>query len=114
ATSGAASLSKTLNFTVLPWLITSNWQLPDGSLTVPYSFTVGAAGGSPTFALESGTLPPGLTIGANGLISGTPTAAGTYNFNLRATVGSATQSWHGQTLVSALRITTASALPNAA
>jgi hypothetical protein len=112
-TSGAQSLSKTLKFTVFPWTIASNWQLPDGSLGVPYSYTVAGAGATPTFALESGALPPGLSLAAGGTIGGTPTAAGTYDFNLQATVGSASQSWHGQIMISPLRITTAPALPNA-
>lgn len=50
-----------------------------------------AAQGTPTppsvvWALDSGTLPPGLTLGLDGRLSGTPTAAGTYTFVIRATV----------------------------
>ncbi len=38
-----------------------------------------------TFTVVSGTLPPGMTLnGSTGLISGTPTTAGTYNFTVRA------------------------------
>lgn len=37
------------------------------------------------FEVASGDLPPGITLnGSSGLISGTPTAAGTYNFAIRA------------------------------
>jgi hypothetical protein len=41
---------------------------------------------APTVALgaRSGALPPGLTLANDGTISGTPTTAGTYTFNLRA------------------------------
>lgn len=40
--------------------------------------------GSLNFAIQSGALPPGLSLnGSNGLLTGTPTAAGSYN----ATVG---------------------------
>jgi len=38
-----------------------------------------------TFAVVSGTLPPGMTLNpSTGLISGTPTTPGTYNFTVRA------------------------------
>lgn len=38
-----------------------------------------------TFSVVSGTLPPGMSLNAStGLISGTPSAAGTYNFTIRA------------------------------
>lgn len=39
-----------------------------------------------TWALESGTLPPGLGLGADGRLTGTPTAAGTFTFTIRATI----------------------------
>ena len=53
------------------------------SLGVPYSAVISVSGGvAPyTFALVSGSLPPGMSLNAKtGSISGTPTAAGTYNF----------------------------------
>lgn len=46
----------------------------------------------PTATVVGGSMPPGLALSATGLISGTPTAAGTFNFTVRAsnTVGAAT------------------------
>lgn len=46
-----------------------------------------ATGGTPpyTFAITGGSLPPGLTMSAAGLISGTPTAAGTFTFTVTVT-----------------------------
>ena len=47
-----------------------------------------AGGGTPpyTFALFSGTLPPGLTLNTlTGELSGTPTASGTYAYTVRVT-----------------------------
>jgi hypothetical protein len=39
--------------------------------------------GALSFSLASGALPNGLTLSAGGLISGTPTAVGTYNFSVQ-------------------------------
>jgi hypothetical protein len=62
-------------------------SLPDGVVGVDYSATIEAAGGLPgyTFAVTSGSLPPGLTLGATGSISGTPTATGSYGFSVQVT-----------------------------
>ena len=52
-----------------------------------YTSAATASGGVPpyTFSL-SGTLPPGLALNdSSGSITGTPTASGAFNFNLRAT-----------------------------
>ena len=37
---------------------------------------------SPAFAVTAGSLPPGLTLAANGQLSGTPTAGGNFNFTV--------------------------------
>ena len=61
--------------------------LPDAMVGVPYSINVGQgisqipAGGQ--FEVSAGaSLPPGLTVSASGLLSGTPTQAGNYSFSL--------------------------------
>ena len=61
--------------------------LTPGQLTVPYSLQFTATGGTPTWAVSSGALPAGLTLSSTGLLSGTPTAAGDYNFKVTATAG---------------------------
>ena len=45
----------------------------------------GGAGGTYTWALSAGALPRGVTFGPDGVISGTPRAAGTYRFTVTAT-----------------------------
>lgn len=49
-------------------------QLDSYSVGVPYSFQLHAAGGSGQYAwkITAGTLPPGLVMDINGLITGTP------------------------------------------
>ncbi len=61
--------------------------LPNGMLGTPYSQTITASGGTGpyTFAVTSGTLPPGLTLATNGTLSGKPTSAGSFTFTVTAT-----------------------------
>ena len=89
--------------------------LPTGVATALYtSTTLGATGGiSPytwTTTPVSGSLPPGLSLSAAGMISGTPTTAGTYPFTVKVT-DSASDAATGAfsiTVNSGLTVTTAS------
>jgi outer membrane autotransporter protein len=62
-------------------------SLPALSAGTPFSQTLTSTGGlAPyTYALQSGTLPPGLTLSSGGVISGTPTQRGGYGFTVRST-----------------------------
>ncbi len=65
-----------------------NPTLPPANISAPYSQTFSATGGvAPyTFALTGGLPPLGLTFNAaTGVLSGSPTQSGTFNFNVRAT-----------------------------
>ena len=71
-----------------PAITVNPGTLPGGTIGVSYSETVSAVGGTTphTFAVTSGSLPTGLNLDSNtGLISGTPTALGTFNFDITAT-----------------------------
>ena len=62
---------------------------PAGIVTNPYpGFSFGvASGGSPpfTWSVTVGAVPPGLALGADGSLTGTPTAAGSFAFTVTAT-----------------------------
>lgn len=66
-------------------VIYTDSQLPSGSLGIHYSDQLmGAATGTPNlYSVVVGSLPPGLSMNATGLISGTPTTAGQFAFTVR-------------------------------
>ena len=72
-------ISSKLTITTLP-------PLANGAVGTPYNLTF-TADGSPPFAWKviSGGLPAGLTLSATGVLSGTPTAAGTSQFTIQVT-----------------------------
>jgi len=85
--------SQAYTFTVAaPAITLSPGTLPTSAVGVAYSQTIAASEGQPatfTYSVSSGGLPTGLSLDANsGVMSGTPTAAGTYNFTITATDGS--------------------------
>ena len=61
--------------------------VPNGTVAVAYSQSLTASGGTApySFAVTAGALPPGLTLSNGGLLSGTPTAGGTFNYVVTAT-----------------------------
>jgi len=63
-------------------------SLPNGTAGSPYSQTVSATGGAGgfTFSVSSGALPAGLALsGSTGVLSGTPSSAGSSSFTIAAT-----------------------------
>jgi len=68
-------------------LAVSTTSLADGSIGTAYSQSLTATGGATpyTWAVATGSLPAGLTLSTAGVISGTPTAAGTASFTVRVT-----------------------------
>ena len=60
-------------------------------LNQPISFTFSATGDpAPTFAVGQGSLPTGLSLSDDGVLSGTPTATGAFMFSIDATNASGT------------------------
>jgi large repetitive protein len=54
----------------------------------PYSLQLAATGAGPqTWSIWAGSLPAGITLRTNGLLSGTPTAVGNFTFIVQVAVG---------------------------
>ncbi len=73
--------------------IVTTSPLTAGATLAPYAIAFEATGGTTpyTWAVVVGAVPAGLTLAANGLLSGLPTViSGVYNFTVRVTDGAAT------------------------
>src|ERR1035438_3925808 len=73
----------TAPFTITVQFVITTTVLPQGTVSLPYSFTLMASGGNPPYmwTITSGSLPAGLSLdSSSGVISGTPTSAGTSSF----------------------------------
>ncbi len=89
-TAGAQTAERQFSLTIAPPpVVISTATLPNGRVAQPYSRQLTATGGTGTYvwSLVSGTTPPGIQLSASGLLSGTPTAAGTSSFTVRASSG---------------------------
>jgi uncharacterized protein YhjY with autotransporter beta-barrel domain len=87
---GGTAATVTNNYTLTiaaPSLTLTPATVPAGTAGVAYSQAFTASGGiAPyTYAISAGALPAGLSFTAGGLLSGTPTVAGTFNFSVTAT-----------------------------
>jgi hypothetical protein len=83
-----ATISKALAITISPVLTINTTQLPTVSLNASYNQALVATGGRVpyTWSVTSGSLPNGLNLApATGVISGSATAPGTYNFGIQVT-----------------------------
>jgi len=68
-----ASVTLPLTENPAPLTITTT-NLPPATVGIPYAYTLAAVGGTKpyTWTLTSGTLPAGLSLSSDGVISGTP------------------------------------------
>ena len=71
-----------------PTLQITTSSLGKARVDTPYSATLAASGASNlSWTISGGALPAGMTLGANGVLSGTPTGAGNYSFTVRVNGG---------------------------
>src|SRR5690606_209933 len=61
--------------------------IPPAQVGTAYTQALSASGGTAPYAFEitGGSLPPGMTLDADGLIDGTPEAPGSFDFTAKAT-----------------------------
>ncbi len=83
----SAQVTATRTFTVRisdPLLITTT-ALPEGTEGLAYQAGITAAGGFPpyAFSVAQGSLPAGLSLSADGVLSGTPGASGEFSFTVQ-------------------------------
>jgi large repetitive protein len=63
-------------------VLTISGAPPSGTVAIAYATLLTSNGPAAAFVVQSGALPPGLTMNSAGAISGTPTQAGVYNFTV--------------------------------
>ena len=82
------TLPVSLQIDASPIVVSPGQTPPAGVHGTPYSFTFAATGGNLplSWTITAGTLPPGLTLGANGSLTGTPTKASSTPFAFTVTV----------------------------
>ena len=79
------SATKGFSLTAMPLVTINNPSPLPPAMLGPFTQAFNASGGTPpyTWSLASGPLPPGLTLSATGVLAGTTTAAGTWNFTIQ-------------------------------
>lgn len=110
------TFSGTINITPSVLTITTT-SLVNGVVGTAYSAPVASVGGNGaiTWSLTIATLPGGLNLGSSGMISGSPTTAGTSTFSVTATDSSSPPETATQSLsitINPLLAITAASLPN--
>jgi uncharacterized repeat protein (TIGR03803 family) len=76
------------------------FEVPALTAGTSFTQTISATGGTGalTFSAPAASLPPGLTLSTSGILSGTPTTAGIYNFIVTATDTVGANAGHGYSI----------------
>ncbi len=86
--SNPGAVTMTVNFNILSPVVVAG-TFPQGTAGRPFPATnLSASGGSGsgyTYVISGGNLPAGLNLASSGAITGTSSAAGTFNFTIQAT-----------------------------
>lgn len=109
-------VTKGFSLTIIPPLsITTSSPLPNGTVGAAYSQSLAASGGAPPYTWSVTGAPTWLTVSAAGVMSGTPTTAGTANFTVQVRDNASQMTTKSFALTvdpPPLAITTESPLPN--
>jgi hypothetical protein len=92
---GTASQDFSITVNQLPVITSTPISIPI-SLGSTFNLSLSATGSpAPTYSVTQGSLPPGMTLSSSGVLSGTPTTAGTYTGTITATnaAGSVSQTF---------------------
>ena len=81
----STAVAYTLKVGAVPAITTPAGALPVGTQGTAYSTTLTATNNPTSWTVTGGSLPPGLTLGNDGKITGTPTTVGDYSFSAKAT-----------------------------
>lgn len=89
-TGAGAPFSIAQNYTIdvpAPTIVVDQTTVPGTTAGEGYSQALTASGGAAaySFAVTAGALPTGVSLGAGGALTGTPTVSGTFNFTVTAT-----------------------------
>ena len=81
-----ASQPLTLTVAAVAALVITSTTLPDATEFQAYSQQLQASGGTTpyTWSVSAGTLPAGITLSSQGLLSGTPSVSGAFSFTVQA------------------------------
>jgi alpha-tubulin suppressor-like RCC1 family protein len=84
-TGGSLTRTKDITVEILPTLSLTTTTLPPGTKNQPYGAAIHASGGiAPyTFAKTGGSLPAGVALLSSGILTGTSTERGTYDFTVQ-------------------------------
>ncbi|MES2835159.1 MAG: IPT/TIG domain-containing protein [Pseudomonadota bacterium] len=90
SSTGTGPFTVTASYTLAiaaPAIAITPATLPAGATATAYNQTLTASGGNGpyTYALTAGALPAGITLSSAGVLSGTPTSGGSFNFTVTAT-----------------------------
>jgi Galactose oxidase, central domain/Putative Ig domain len=85
--SESPAVSTSANYTITiqkppPPIIGADQPVPAGAIHLPYSFTFLISQGTPPLTWSAPSTPPGLSLSTDGVLSGTPSATGSFTLSL--------------------------------